>query len=278
LILLQEDGIDTTTAEVGAILAATALPIVPVASALLRRLFSGPNPSFARWGFSHVALVAAFGVALFGGVAWARGGELPSSGLGDLLLTAGILLACCGLVAAIASRLDPNGLRCLGLWPGRHVRAAIAGILGYAMLFPGILGVDLLWPWVLDAIGAHPEPQAVTEKLRLLAPAERPVAILLGVALMPLLEEILFRAFLQPLLVQHLSARLGIVATSLVFALLHGASVFLPIFALSLVLGAIMHRTQRLFAVWAVHALHNGFMFLLLFALPGEPAPLSWPG
>ena len=41
-------------------------------------------------------------------------------------------------------------------------------------------------------------------------------------------------------------------------------SSFLPIFALSLVLGAVMLRTQRIFAAWAVHAAHNGLMVGML--------------
>jgi membrane protease YdiL (CAAX protease family) len=37
---------------------------------------------------------------------------------------------------------------------------------------------------------------------------------------------------------------------------------------LSLLLGWIRHRTQRLSAAWAVHALHNGGQFVMLFAFP----------
>jgi membrane protease YdiL (CAAX protease family) len=57
----------------------------------------------------------------------------------------------------------------------------------------------------------------------------------------------------------------GVAATSIVFASLHGTGAFLPIFALSLVLGGVMLRTQRIFASWSVHALHNGLMFLLIY-------------
>jgi len=88
------------------------------------------------------------------------------------------------------------------------------------------------------------------------------------VAVIPLFEEVMFRGFLQPLLVQNLGDRGGVALTSFVFALLHGASSILPIFGLSLVLGGIMLRTQRLAAPWAVHALHNGLMLVLLFLFP----------
>jgi membrane protease YdiL (CAAX protease family) len=268
-MLLQDAPVPAAMAEVGAILAATSLALAPVAIALVRRIFPGRNVFFARWGFSHVAQVVGMGIVLLAvsGMLLGRG-AVPATGessLFDLLLTAGVLLACCGLVAFFARRLDPSGLLCLGLWPGRHLRGAIAGLAGYGMLLPGILGIGLLWPWFLDEVGASYEPQLVLEKMRLLAPGDRLFAILLGVAVLPLFEEILFRGFLQPLLVQNLSDTLGVVATSLVFAALHGTGAFLPIFVLSLVLGGIMLRTQRLFAVWIVHALHNGLMFLLLY-------------
>ncbi len=47
-------------------------------------------------------------------------------------------------------------------------------------------------------------------------------------------------------------------------AALHGPSAFLPIFGLSLVLGAVMLRTQRLVAAWGIHALHNGIQVAAL--------------
>jgi membrane protease YdiL (CAAX protease family) len=69
------------------------------------------------------------------------------------------------------------------------------------------------------------------------------------------------------------------VLTSVLFAGLHGGSAFLPIFGLSLVLGALMLRTGRLASVAVVHALHNGAMLVLVFLAPevagssAEPAP-----
>jgi membrane protease YdiL (CAAX protease family) len=55
-----------------------------------------------------------------------------------------------------------------------------------------------------------------------------------------------------------------VVATSAVFGLLHGPSASLPIFGLSLILGGVMLRTQRLLAPCLIHMLHNGLMVFLL--------------
>ena len=91
-------------------------------------------------------------------------------------------------------------------------------------------------------------------------------AVLLG----PLLEEIVFRGFLQPLLVQNLHVTGGIAVTSFIFVLLHGTSSVLALFALSVVLGWVHLRTRRLIAVWSVHALHNALTLTLAFQLTVE--------
>jgi hypothetical protein len=84
---------------------------------------------------------------------------------------------------------------------------------------------------------------------------------------LPFVEELFFRGFLQPLLVQNFRDKGGVVLTAAIFGALHGASSFLPIFGLALVLGGVMLRTQRLMAAWAIHALHNGLQIglILLF-------------
>ena len=271
MIQAAQEGISAgSLAEVGAVFAATSLALAPLAILVVRRLFPGRNVFFARWGFSHVAIVAALAAVLLLALAFLDPAVAKLSAstrtLVELALRTAVLLGCCAAVAIFARRLDPSGLRSLGLWHGRNLRAAVAGLAGYGIVLPGILGLGLLWPWVLQAIGADARPDLLLERLRALDPGERSVAILLAVLVAPLLEEVLFRAFLQPLLVQNLSDRLGVVVTSFVFAALHGTAAIVPIFALSLLLGAIMLRTQRLFAVWAVHATHNALVFLLLYA------------
>ena len=89
------------------------------------------------------------------------------------------------------------------------------------------------------------------------------------IVVLPFFEELIFRGFLQPLLVQNLGDRGGVFLTSLVFALPHGDSAFLPIFGLALLLGSLKLRTQRLSAPFAVHALHNAIVFALLGSAGG---------
>jgi membrane protease YdiL (CAAX protease family) len=267
LIQADAESIDAgSLAEMGAVFAAASLALVPIATLVVRRLFPGRNVLFARWGFSHVAIVAMLAVvlSLALGLLDAPLASLapPTRTLAGLALRSGVLLACCAAVAAFARRLDPSGLRALGLWPGRHLRAVAAGLAAFGILLPGLLGLGFLWPWLLRKLGATVDPDALLRALRDLDPGQRSIALILAIVVAPLLEEILFRGFLQPLLVQNLSDRLGVVVTSFVFAALHGTEGIVPIFALSLLLGAIMLRTQRLTAAWAVHAAYNALVIL----------------
>jgi membrane protease YdiL (CAAX protease family) len=264
-----EHRLPATTAEIGAILASTGIAIAPVAAALVRRFFPRKTEYSPAWGWAQVAQVVGLAVALLLAIGLlvrpAEAEAAPHTGLRDLALTAAVLGVCCAFVALQAKRLDPEGVRALGFHREHNVRAGVAAVLAYGMLLPAILGVGILAPWVLETIGQKYEPQDVLEKLTRLDPGERPLALLLGCAVMPFFEELLFRGYLQPILARKAPAWFGVGATSLVFASLHGKGAFLPIFALSLILGGVMLRTQRIFASWSVHALHNGLMFLLIY-------------
>ena len=251
----------------GLVLAVGGLSLAPLAAFLARHIFPGRNVFFARWGFSHVLVVigaALVSVSLAGLIAGGREWPLPEilvALLGSAAAFSGVGL----VIVAYAVRLDPAGWRSLGLWPGRGARAVAAGIVSYVLLYPAQLGLLMLWPWTFEALGGDYELQEVALGIAALEGRDVWIALCLASLIVPLLEELIFRAFLQPLLVQNLGAAAGIVLTSILFAILHGPGAFLPIFALSLLLGAIMLRTQRLLAVWVVHGLHNALSFSLLF-------------
>jgi membrane protease YdiL (CAAX protease family) len=272
------------TALYGLVLFAAGLTLAPLAMALAHRIFPGRNVFFARWGFSHAGIVALTTLALFALAGALLGpGADPRGALVDLAAT-GAIFACAGLLAvAIAQRLEPSGWRALGFWPGRNLRAALVGLSAYTLMLPALFGLEMAWPWLFERLGGDFQPQEIGLRIREVPPGELWAALALAVAIVPFLEELLFRGFLQPLLVQNLGDRGGVAASSAAFAILHGASAFLPIFALALVLGAVQLRTQRLVACWLVHALHNGLMVALLFATEREVvgpagAALAWAG
>lgn len=95
---------------------------------------------------------------------------------------------------------------------------------------------------------------------------------LLGTTLAPVCEEILFRGFLQPLLIRSLGAAGGILLAAVPFGLLHlqeyGYSWrhALLITAAGAAFGWMRHFTGSTKAAAVMHAAYNGVFFLLLAA------------
>jgi membrane protease YdiL (CAAX protease family) len=253
-------------AQVGAVALASTLALLPVAWLGVRRLVPQRNVVFARWGFSHVGLA----ILLLVGGSWLASVVWPA----DESLQRALWISAAGMATAVAGivfwsrKLDPDGVKSLGVRAGGNARAIAAALLLYAAAMPGILGLAQIWHWILQLGGRDPQLQEVAVRFAGLPPEDRLVPLVLGIAVVPLFEELLFRAFLQPLLVQNVREVAGVALTSAIFASLHGIDVFLPLFALSCVLGAVMLRTQRLAAVWVLHALNNAIMFAILIAAP----------
>jgi membrane protease YdiL (CAAX protease family) len=96
-----------------------------------------------------------------------------------------------------------------------------------------------------------------------------------GVTIGPLCEELVFRGFLQPLLVRSLGAVAGIIAVNIPFGLLHfqqyGNSwrhVVVIIMAGS-AFGWMRHATGSTRASTLMHAAYNGLFFFALFSAKG---------
>lgn len=260
---------DWNRALVGLVLASAGLALAPFTLACVRRIDPSRTVFFARWGFSQVAVVTLvwLGSTLLAGEVAARfRGEHGL--LADMWASLASMLPPSLVVLAIAQRRDPKGIVCLGLAPEGSVRAVLVGLIAYLAALPVLLGLGILWPWLYERLGGEFAPQRALLEIPSLTGGSLAAALVVAIALQPLFEELLFRAFLQPLLVQNLGDRGGVFLTSFVFALLHGGSAFLPILGLSLLLGMLMLRTQRLAAVWLVHALHNGLVLSLMLHAP----------
>ena len=259
-----------TAAALGAVLMAAGLGIAPFALALARRLWPERLVFFARWGFTHLVLLVLITLAAAVGVSilW----PVPADGELGLLGSLGRMALMFSVVALtilrLAQRLEPAPARALGFEAEGTPRAVGVGVAVYLLLLPGLMGVTFLWPSLLQLLGEEPEPQAVLVGFLELEGSQLLLAFVGATLVLPFFEELLFRGFLQPLLVQNFRDRGGVVLTSLVFAALHGLTAFLPIFALSLILGGLMLRTRRLASAWAVHALHNALMISLLLSVP----------
>ena len=284
----------------GLVMLVGGLALVPIAVLLARRIHPGRNVYFARWGFLYALLAVT--VMILGGsllglltghwfptsdeIAAGADSEVSKLVVGDrpvpvviagFAVTLASWLVTCAAIVVMAQRCAPEGWRGLGFQSGRAPSAVAAGLVTLLLTLPAVFGCTLLWPWVLERLGQTIEPQEVARQIALLDREWLWLAVPAGTLVLPLFEEVAFRGFLQPLLVQNFGDKGGVVLTSILFGLAHGLVAFLPIFAFSLVLGGIMLRTQRLVATWLVHATYNGLVMGLLF-LPETRDVLLGPG
>jgi membrane protease YdiL (CAAX protease family) len=93
-----------------------------------------------------------------------------------------------------------------------------------------------------------------------------------GVAVAPLLEEVIFRGFLFEVLWEIGGSRVAILVTAALFALLHAGQLagnwgsVLLIFLVGCVLSLVRHRSNSIIPSFIVHTSYNGVLFVL-FAL-----------
>lgn len=239
-----------------------AAPFLMVALRYARGLLPARARPAHRWSSTEVLAVCLTPLALFTLLAALVSGQgvfarllLNELGFG---LTAALILV---LAAARA-----HGLASLGLGPSVPARAYLAAPLVYVPWLFVAMGLGFAWVRVCRARGWEEQQETL---LQVLALQGHELALALGIAVLlgPLLEELLFRGFLQSALAQALGERGALVATSVVFSALHGV-VGLPIlFGLSLFLGWLQLRTRCLWVPWSAHALNNAVTLGLALAL-----------
>ena len=171
-----------------------------------------------------------------------------------------------GLSRSDALSLTASGM---GLAPGvcgaRLLKLAVYGGFGVFLAVPVILGVMSVNPYLLELIGYEFATQDVLVSLISMSGVGLVGGLMLATFVGPILEEVLFRGFVQPLAVQGLGPLAGVVLTSLLFGLIHGTAAFLPVFTLSLVLGILRQNSGHLLPAIVAHCLWNaGTMALSL--------------
>ena len=252
----------------GLLLVSTAFALVPAGLAVADRWIPRMPVFFARWGFGHLARVAVVAVlAVAVAVVLLQELGVEDSILAGLALTVVALGLGAAVAARVAHRLQPEGALALGFRREGAGRAILAAGLVYLLALPALMGLQVLWPPLFEALGGSYEKQRVLLDLQSLRGPGLVAGFALAALAAPLVEEVLFRGFLQPLLVQNFREVGGVVLTSILFALLHGVAYFLPLFAFSLVLGWARQRSAGLWASIAVHGLHNGITLALTLAL-----------
>ena len=242
-----------------------ALPFLVLALRRARRVVPFRPRTGFRWRSGEAAAVIAtpFVLAVVLGALVGRRPGVSDNPLFSILASQLLLGGAVALALFFAAR-RPAGLASLGLTPPPSVFGSI--VLVYA---PGYLagsGILLLWTRVCQAFDWEQQQEVLRLILGLESNALLVAAVVAGL-LGPLIEELLFRGFLQTFLEGLFGERTALLATSALFAVLHGMAGLPALFLLSLFLGWLQQRTRSILVPWSVHALNNTVMLTLAFTL-----------
>ena len=168
------------------------------------------------------------------------------------------------LAALFRVQYDRPFWRSLGwVTPRLPLLSVVTGGVGLALAIM-LLGVLIRTPHIESPL---------TELLK--DPTSLVLVAIFGSIVAPVCEELLFRGFLQPLLVRSLGAAAGIVATALPFGLLHFQEYgnswrhVLLISLSGVAFGWMRQATGSTKAAAGMHAAYNGFQFVLLLLAKG---------
>ena len=266
-----------TQAMFGVFLLLFGLVLIPALRFLTRELLDHarqPRPAFLWVDLAATLMAFLLGQLVVGGIVNHLHPKLES--LTDLGTVEALGLTAAGFLAPalyilFAAKARPGGFEAVGLravTPG--YRIPFAGLL-YVAGLPMFLGLGALSGALMEFSG-QPMEQDVALMIRD-GFADSPGLILLfAVVIVPLLEEILFRGLLLELVASRFGQVAGVLVSSAVFAVAHGAAAALPIFGLAIILALVKLRTRSLVAAWFVHALHNGGTTFLIWVSTLIPA------
>jgi len=133
------------------------------------------------------------------------------------------------------------------------------GLKHYLIVLPIIILAGFVVDFVLRIFGIEPEQQDIISKIL----NEDSLGVLtfmffFGMLAAPVVEELLFRGFLQSAVKTTFGKLKAILISGFLFALVHlNAHVFLQIFILGLLLAYLFEKTGALIAPITVHVCHN---------------------
>ena len=142
------------------------------------------------------------------------------------------------------------------------------GLKYYLMVLPVMIAAGFIVDFALRSLGIEPEQQDIInnilseDSLGVLA-----FMIFFGMLAAPIVEELLFRGFLQSAVRITCNKMQTVLISGFVFALIHwNAHVFLQIFILGLMLAYLFEITGSLVAPLTVHICHNTTTLVFLLS------------
>ena len=186
---------------------------------------------------------------------------LPKTAIWSMITFQGVLLL--GILWLARRKQHPFGRP----FPWPHV--AIQSTLRWLAILPILWFSSGLWQLLLKAIGHPPSlQQSLQLFVNLTVPGSKIIFLLFVIIIAPIVEEILFRGILLPLLTRIIGPSFALILSSIGFAAIHadaGSFIALALFAAALSLA--FARTRSLRVPIVMHMLFNGVNLLLLFAL-----------
>lgn len=169
-----------------------------------------------------------------------------------------------GIIFNIVAGERRAALRDLGLHAERLPQAIVAALAAFLILQPTLYLIEAAQLRLLHEMPLHNTLQT------LLISTSKPVllvSILGAVVAAPIVEELFFRAFLQPVLQQWFGPWRGLLLCALFFAIVHRhLYVIIPLFALGVALGYVYNRTRSLVAPIVLHMMCNTLAVLTLLS------------
>ncbi len=147
----------------------------------------------------------------------------------------------------------------LGLTASNWKSDVKTGLKYYLIVLPVIIASGFIVDFILRAFGIEPAQQDIINNIL----SEDSLGVLafmvfFGMLAAPIVEELLFRGFLQSAVRINCGKLQTLLISGFVFALVHwNAHVFLQIFVLGLLLAYLFEKTGSLVAPITVHICHN---------------------
>ncbi len=198
-----------------------------------------------------------------------------------LLFSFGQLIHLLRPASAIWSMVTFQGVLLLGiLWLARRksrpfgtplpwTSVAAQATLRWLAVLPLLWFSAFVWQLLLKAIGHPPDLQLSLRLFLGITGLGPKIAFLVfAILIAPIVEEVLFRGILLPLLARTIGPRLALILSSVGFAFIHADIGSLPaLVLLAAGLSLAFARTRSLYVPIAMHMLFNGVNLLLLFVL-----------
>ena len=230
-----------------------------------------PKQTWTELGFVTLLLFLLASLASGELVGWLSGESLdtPTSGTlrWSLAVTNALNLSIIAAVLALGRRRGVSAADA-GLARPRGVAPFLFAALSLVAFAPAYLAASLINDRIVSSLDLQPR-QVYVELLLDDAQLRGDPAVLFAiVVLVPLCEEILFRGFLLRAARCVLGPAAAIVATSILFALVHDIQSALPVFAIAVCLGFVAESTGSVLPSAFAHALFNGGMLIYISRYP----------